>query len=322
MKTRFLPGLLIVGSGLFPLQVSAMQECEIILKGHPRSQVKIAEFVDSAFMKFHRGDILSKDVIVDIDWTQKKPRSVRLHIEHEYYSAGSVKVNTGNELWATDLSDALVAYGIPGENRIMREGVLKASATPTEFPSSLIFNYRISFNGMKNPIRVLPAWCSAPEDKRLVRVFLDEYIVISGDLEFEIIRDNQKHVIKVAPPNLVNEDYFSISYDIVRKIGVDVPPVVDFGRVDAGVVTKKNIDVGLKYSGIPGRGYLTFNYADAKKMEVIINEKDDPQEHNLPYSKYLNGLRPNADNLSYQIGVKSDTVGDIEQRVRVTFNVF
>ncbi|EBV4595359.1 hypothetical protein ACFJ4X_004429 [Salmonella enterica] len=331
MKKFFFKSSLIIVFGIFPMQVSAMQECEIILKPSIDNSstaiignvFMVAEYFGWASDLPRRGDILAKDAMVPLDWTRENPRNVRLHIEHYYYSGGSVKVNTGNELWAKDLPALFDFFKMPGENRIAQEGVIKASAIPTKEDAVLAPAIYFLFDGMKKPIRALPAWCAAPENERRVNIFLDENIVGPDVIELEVIRDNQTRLITV---NKAGDSDLSrrvwAPYDIVRKIGVNVPPVVDFGRIDAGVVTKKDIDVELKYSGIPGRGYLTFNYADAKKMDVIINEKDDPQEHKLPYYKYLNGLRPNSDYLTYQIGVKSDTVGDIEQRIRVTFNVF
>ncbi|EMI7380134.1 hypothetical protein V6973_004079 [Salmonella enterica] len=335
MKKLFFFGPLIIGCGLFSMQASAMRQCEIILKpvldSTPgtvgvKSSFLIATYTP-VFMGFEPGDKLANDAIVDFNWTQKKTRNILLNVEHEYYLPESIQVNTENELWATDYLYNMYHQALPGESRILQEGVIKATGNTAVAPVGVFDHFRIyaKFNGIKKPIKAPKTWCGTPEENRFVKISLGAGVSLApNNFKMDIIRKNN---------NIETIDYEKIHdvdsshtvrapYEIVKKIGIDVPHVVDFGRGDAGVMTKKDIDVELWLSGISGRGRLTFSYAEEKKMEVIINEKNDPQEHSLPYSKELNGLQPDTNRLIYQVGVKSDTPGDIEQKVRVTFNVF
>ncbi|EJH8995749.1 hypothetical protein NF634_002877 [Salmonella enterica] len=336
MKKILFVGSLIIGYGLFSMQASAMRQCEIILKpvlnagsgAINRDRSFLIATYAPVFIGFEPGDKLANDAIVDFNWTQKKTRNILLDVEHAYYAPESIQVNTENELWATDHPYNMAHQALPGTSRILQEGLIKATGNAAQPPIGVFSHFRIYalFNGIKKPIKAPKAWCGTPEENRFVRISIGSGVSLAPNrFEMDIIRStsNNNEIIDYEKIDDVDRSFkVRAPYEIVKKIGIDVPHVVDFGRVDSGVMTKKDIDVELWLSGISGRGRLTFNYAEVQKMEVIINEKNDPQEHSLPYSKDLNGLLPDTNRLTYQIGVKSDTPGDIEQKVRVTFNVF
>lgn len=309
---------------------AAIQECRIILKPSR------AEFIAFYYMfkhtngyPFEKGAIVTDDVKFVPGWWHGNPTSKELSIQHTKFG-GSVKVQTGNDLFLTS-SKSVFLYSIGLKDVAFSEGLLKTIGTGSSTnigTSSYMIPITIFFNGLSKNIVVPRSWCTASEAERSVLVFMDriDEPFYSTSIRYKVHvngKDEYGEATLTFDDNQTDRlPMDRISYDIIRQIGLNVPSVIDFGSVETGVVAKKDLEVGLIYTGIPGRGYLTFNYADTKKMEVIINEKGDPKEHNLPYDKYLNVLPLDSDYLSYQIGVKSDTVGDIEQRVRVTFNVF
>lgn len=308
---------------------AAIQECRIVLKPD-RNDFKAFEYDlrHGGGAPFEAGSIVSDDVKFVPGWWHGNPTSKELSIQHTKFG-GSVKVQTGNDLFLTS-SRSLFLSTIGLKDVVFNEGLLKSTgeALKRGVPNNLYVPIIVYFNGLSKNIVVPRSWCTASEAERFVQVFMDriDEPFYSTSIRYKAHvngKDEYGDAILTLWQNYTaSQPMDRIPYDIIRQIGLNVPSVIDFGSVETGVVAKKDLEVGLIYTGIPGRGYLTFNYADTKKMEVIINEKGDPKEHNLPYEKDLNELPPDSSHLSYQIGVKSDTAGDIEQRVRVTFNVF
>ncbi|EAA8634473.1 hypothetical protein AHS86_23670 [Salmonella enterica subsp. enterica] len=308
---------------------AAIQECRIVLKPE-RSEFRAFtyELTHGGGAPFGAGATVSEDVKFVPGWWHGNPISKELSIQHAKFG-GSVTVQTGNDLFLTSTTYKSL-YFIGLEDVAFNEGLLKSTgrALPNGVENSMLVSIFVKFNGLSQNILVPRAWCTASEAERFVRVFMDriDEPFYSTSVRYKVHVNGKDEygdaILTFQDNHTASQPMDRIPYDIVRQIGLNLPSVIDFGSVETGVVAKKDLEVGLIYTGIPGRGYLTFNYADTKKMEVIINEKGDPKEHNLPYAKYLNGLPLDSAYLSYQIGVKSDTVGGIEQRVRVTFNVF
>lgn len=308
---------------------AAIQECRIVLKPDRNDfRAFVYELTHGGGAPFEAGAIVSEDVKFVPGWWHGNPISKELSIQHAKFG-GSVTVQTGNDLFLTSTNMKFLHFmGV--KDVAFNEGLLKSTgeALSAGVPNNLLASIFVNFNGLSKNILVPRAWCTASEAERFVQVFMDriDEPFYSTSIRYKVHvngKDEYGDAILTFQDNYTaSQPMDRIPYDIVRQIGLNLPSVIDFGSVETGVVAKKDLEVGLIYTGIPGRGYLTFNYADTKKMEVIINEKNNSQEYNLPYEKHLNELPPDSGHLSYQIGVKSDTAGDIEQRVRVTFNVF
>lgn len=338
MKKRFLLSALIIGSGLFSLQASAMESCKIRLytsdSGRfsswaylPRYFIVIDQPHSSSFFK--KGDIIDDVVFPPKGWWHGDPQNLKLQIDHVSLP-GSANAYTGNDLFLIDDNRASGSSFDNFDSFFMQKRVLKGkNPIVRDWAFMDVLIGRIKFTGLTQPVMAPGSWCQASDQQRYVKIWLDNVIDYPNKSNaFNITRTvNNKDEIYSGylEFNHVDEQFIYATYDIIRQIGIDVPSVVNFGRVDTGVVAKQYIDVRLKYSGIPGRGILKFDYntpAAKPNMEVFINENDDPQVHKLPYFKYLNGLPPDADTLDFQIGVKSDTTGTKEEIVRVTFTVF
>ncbi|EBF1559235.1 hypothetical protein DEV53_20880 [Salmonella enterica] len=339
MNKWFLLGSLIAGVCFFSMQTSATPlKCEITLRtdsfhssAGADKVIKLGQYVNIS-EALQAGDII-EDIKVPLNWTHINPQNVVIQADHIDYGPGGAGaiVNSGNELWAEDAAMNWERFAPGVKTEIIKKGIISFSGVgPISKGLAVQVNefgsvyYR--FNRLnKTLVGVPPSWCQETA-RHYVKLFVPAdtfglpYMIqvrfkrpgVDHDLEAMLIdMEDIGHVPPVRVP-----------YDIVRKIGINVPPVVDFGRVDTGVVVKKDINVNLEYVGIPGKGLLTFSYADAQRMEVTVKEKSESQDTLLPYQKYIDKLPPDKMSLSYQIGVKSNTTGDKEQRVLVTFHVF
>lgn len=339
MNKWFLLGSLIAGVGFFSMQTSATPpQCNITLRTdsfHNSASdkiVKIGHYIQfGAFNeRVQAGDII-KDVEIPLNWTHKNPKNVNIQVDHIDMGAGGVIINSGNELWAEDAAMGWERAWPGVKTEIIKKGMVSFSGVgpiSNGLASSINDSGHIfyRFNKLNKTLEnVPPAWCDATK-RHYVNLFPEDTFGLPGIITVWYERpsagDNLRSMNLMEVEDLGYVPPVRVPYDIVRKIGINVPPVVDFGRVDTGVVAKKDINVNLEYVGIPGRGLLTFSYADAQRMEVTVKEKSESQDTLLPYQKYIDKLPPDKMSLSYQIGVKSNTTGDKEQRVLVTFHVF
>ncbi|EBF0937231.1 hypothetical protein DDR84_14895 [Salmonella enterica] len=343
MKKGLLLGSLITGCGFFSIQASALAltECKITLRTdsyhNTTSANKSAVLAQYAIAggRIQPGDIV-EDIKIDLGWSHKSPKSVNLELQHVQFP-GRALVDTGNQLWAGDVSMRWERV-IPGVKTeiIKKELVSFSGVGPLSQSQANMMNagdsifYR--FNGLNKVIKVPRSWCNETAQHYVYIYPLWGAFSIPPTFTFNVLRaKNPGDPVSARVPfpivymellEALHHDRVTVPYDIVKEIGIDVPPVVDFGRVDTGVVAKQDIDVRLTYVGIPGRGYLTFSYAGAQNMEVTVREKSESQDTPLPYHKYIEQLPQDTMSLSYQIGVKGHIARDTEQLVLVTFHVF
>ncbi|EJA6953593.1 hypothetical protein MUZ47_004384 [Salmonella enterica] len=346
MKKGLLLGSLITVCGFFPMQASALQSCKITLRvdsyynmNSGTKMAFLANYATVGAVDIKAGDIV-KDIEIALPWSHKKPSNVTLQLDHvQYY--GGIPVDTGNQLWTADVRSTWEGNGNGSaiKTEVIKKGIVSLSglgpltsrdATTLSRINLAVF-YR--FNGLNNVIEVPRSWCNETA-MHYAYIYVPEHVLTAPEYVYLNALRAKKPGDPVSewehlPPVMLFNTYHGIPprplrvpYDIVKEIGMDVPPVVDFGRVDTGVVAKQDIDVRLTYVGIPGRGLLTFSYAGAQNMEVTVKEKSESQDTPLPYYKYIEQLPQDTMSLSYQIGVKGHIAKDTEQLVLVTFHVF
>ncbi|EBV2307614.1 hypothetical protein DN242_19400 [Salmonella enterica subsp. enterica serovar Reading] len=316
-------------------------ECKITLRSdsyhNTSSANKSAKLAQYAIISgsMEPGDIV-EDIKIDFGWSHKNPKSVNLELNHVQF-LGRALVDTGNQLWAEDVRSPWEKF-IPGVKTevIKKELVSFSGVGPLSEEQARIMNsmgeFLYRFNGLNKVISVPRSWCNETAQHYVNIYPLPGAFSIPPTITFNVLRAKNPGdpVSAWVPFPVVFMDLLEamqhspviVPYDIVKEIGIDVPPVVDFGRVDTGVVAKQNIDVRLTYVGIPGRGLLTFSYAGAQNMEVTVREKSESQDTPLPYHKYIEQLPQDTMSLSYQIGVKGHIARDTEQLVLVTFHVY
>lgn len=345
MKKGLLLGSLITGCGFFSMQASALQRCDITLRvdsyHEMNGSAKMASLAGYSNISFNNkvkaGDIV-KDIEIALPWSHKNPGNVRLQVDHIQYPGG-IPVDTGNQLWAADvnssweMSNRAIKTEVIKKGRISYSGVGPLSDKEADRINAFPLGIYYRFNGLNNVLEGMPrSWCNETA-RHYVKLYVPDNVLTAPNMVYLNVLRAKKPGDPVSewealPPiefmNLHSDPILPITipYDIVKKIGMDVPPVVDFGRVDTGVVAKQDIDVRLTYVGIPGRGLLTFSYAGAQNMEVTVKEKSESQDTPLPYYKYIEQLPQDTMSLSYQIGVKGHIAKDTEQLVLVTFHVF
>ncbi|EAO4084178.1 hypothetical protein ABQ37_004546 [Salmonella enterica subsp. enterica serovar Sandiego] len=342
MKKGLLLGSLITGCAFFSMQASsAMQTCPITLRTdsyhYNNNSYKMGKLADYTPIGdgFKPGDIV-QDIEINFGWSHKMPKDVRLDLNHVNLPGGNF-VHTDNQLWAEDVNSTWEMSNRAIKTEIIKRGIVSFSGVgPLSSKDAHNLNifggmyYR--FNVLNKEINVPVSWCN-PTVKHYVKIYphfdafnIPEVITVNV-LRAKTLGDP---VDKWVPTPVILLDLMgatyrepiTVPYDIVRNLKIEVPPVVDFGRVDTGVVAKKDIDVRLTSTGVPARGLLTFSYAGAQNMEVTVKEKSESQDTPLPYSKSIDQFPSDKMSLSYQIGVKSDTTGDKEQLVLVIFQVF
>ncbi|EIO3776986.1 hypothetical protein LQJ90_004270 [Salmonella enterica] len=343
MKKGLLLGSLITGCGFFSMQASAQPpQCDITLRTdsfHNSTSsgniIRIGHYVRFGAYdeRIQAGDII-KDVEIPLNWTHKNPKNVNIQVDHIDMGAGGANaiINSGNELWAEDAAMGWERSEPGVKTEIIKKGMVSFSGVgpvsdnlATSINDTGFIFYR--FNRLNKTLEKMPpAWCDATK-RHYVNLFVPADTFGLPDI-ITVWYERPSAGGNLRSMNLLEMDGLgfvppvTVPYDIVKKIGIDVPPTLDFGRVDTGVVAKKDIDVRLTYVGIPGRGVLTFSYAGAQNMEVTVREKSESQDTPLPYHKYIDQLTSNTISLPYQIGVKGNIARSTEQLVKVTFQVF
>lgn len=342
MKKVLLLGSLITGCVFFSMQASStLLECKITLRTdsyhNMNNGYKMGKLADYKAIGdgVKPGDIV-QDIEINLGWSHKTPTDVKLELNHVQFP-GANWVHTDNQLWAEDVNSTWEMSNRAIKTEIIKKGIVSYSGVgPLTSKDAHNLNnfggifYR--FNGLNKEINVPRSWCNATA-QHYVKIYPPSTAFNIPDIiTVNVLRAKNPGdpvdkwvptpVILIEMMGATYREPITVPYDIVRNLKIEVPPVVDFGRVDTGVVAKKDIDVRLTNTGLPGRGLLTFSYAGAQNMEVTVKEKSESQDTPLPYSKSIDQFPSDKMSLSYQIGVKSDTAGDKEQLVRVTFQVF
>lgn len=343
MKKGLLLGSLITGCGFFSMQASALERCDITLRVDSYHDMNFAARMSLLAKYYNYSSVIVKagDIVKDIEiplnkWSHKNPSNVVLQIDHAQYPGAGMRFETGNQLWAADVNSSWQIGNKAINTEVIKKGIISFSGVGpisandasriNTFPLSIFYR----FNGFNSVIEGVPrSWCNETA-MHYVNLFVPgDVFSPPSEIYMYVQRAKKTGEWEDLPPILLMTDEphttilpVRVPYDIVKKIGIDVPPVLDFGRVDTGVVAKKDFDVRITYVGITGRGRLTFSYAGEQNMEVTVREKSESQDTPLPYNKYIDQLPPDTISLPYQIGVKGNIARDAEQLVRVTFQVY